>query len=130
MNVEMENWVPKVHPLSRGAEAEDPIELVASPVVGDSDLMLEAVVQEFSQMGLDAAELLEMFQSPAYPILRQIGDRLGERELRRRIEQSLSRTGVFRVHETILEPEDEEDEDGELIQLKVRRSTTQSRASR
>ena len=125
MSIETENWVPKVHPLARGVEAEDPMELVATPAVGDPDVMLEAFVQEFAQMGVGAEELLQMFRSPAYPILRELGECLGETELRRRVEELLARTGVFRVHETILETEDVEDEDPGLIQLTVRRRTPQ-----
>jgi hypothetical protein len=126
MPVPNDTWVPKVHPLTRGVEAEDPMELVATPVVGDADLMLDAVVQEFSQMGFGAAELLEMFRSEAYPVLRELGGQLGEAELKRRIDAALAPLGAYRVREIFLdEGEDAEDEGNELITLTVRRREAQ-----
>ena len=42
-----DRFVPKVHPLARQAEEDDPFELVATPAVGDSDRELLAVLQLF-----------------------------------------------------------------------------------
>jgi hypothetical protein len=121
MSASASSWVEKVHPLSRGVEADDPMELVATPACGDPDVMLEAFVQEFAQMGFGADELYQMFRSPAYPVLHQLGDYLGEPELRRKIDELVTRTGVFRFQETIVEEiELDEDEHGELIPLTVR----------
>lgn len=117
-----EGRVPKVHPLSREVEADDPMELVAAPVPGDPELMLECVVQEFAQLGFDAAELVELFRSPAYPVLNQLLEHYGPNEVRRRVAAVLARSGVFRVRATVVEePEPEERGEPELIQLSVQR---------
>lgn len=116
-----ESWVPKVHPLSREAETEDPMELVAGPVPGDPELMLECVVQEFAQIGLDAAQLVELFRSPAYPMLNALLDHYGEGEVRRRVAAVLARSGVFRVRATVAEDPEPEPEEPELIPLSVSR---------
>ena len=122
MNDHAENWVPKVHPLTRSVEAEDPMELVPTMVEGDPEVMLESFVQEFAQMGYGEAELLALFTSPAYPVLHQLGVYYGEARLRQRIGEMLERTGVFRFHEVIDdEPDPDEDDEPELIQLTVRR---------
>ena len=116
-----ESWVPKVHPLSRQVEPEDPMELVATPAPGDPGVMLECVVQEFAWMGWDAEQLLALFHSPAYPVLNQLLEHYGEAEVRRRVEGLLARSGVFRVHETIADDPEPEGEEPELIQVSVGR---------
>ncbi len=115
---EKENWVPKVDPRTRGIEAEDPLELVATPVDGDPDLMLECMIEEFLWIGSDADELLAMFRSPNYPVLNQLLDYYGEGAIRNRIEAFLTRTSGIRIHQTISE-EDSDDQDSvpDLLQV-------------
>jgi hypothetical protein len=108
---------PKVHPLSRTVEPEDPMELMAESVPGDPDIMLACVMQEFAWVGCGADELLGMFRSPGYPVLNQLLDYFGEAEVRRRLTTLLDGSGVFQVRETIAEPDREEEE---LIQLGIR----------
>jgi hypothetical protein len=123
MNPTASHLVPKVHPLDRAVEADDPLELMAEPVPGDPAVMLECLLQEFAGLGEDADDLLAMFRSPAYPLLNMLLAHYGEAELRRRVTDLLGRSGVFRVRETMAEDPDSEDDgdDGpELIQLGVR----------
>jgi hypothetical protein len=115
--------VPKVHPATRGVEADDPLELVAEPLPGDPDLMLACVVQEFAWMGWGADQLLELFRSPDYPALNQLLARYGAAEVRRRVGELLGRSGVFRVREAVADDPDPEDDEPELIQLTVRPRT-------
>jgi hypothetical protein len=116
-----ERWVPKVHPISREVEPEDPLELVATPVQGDPEVMLQCIVQEFAGMGWDAAELLALFRNPFYPVLNQLLGYYGEEGVRERVQELLGQTGVFRVRETIApDPEPDEGPEPELIQLTVR----------
>lgn len=121
MFIPNESWVPKVHPLTRDVELEDPLELIATPVQGDPDVMVECIVQEFAWMGWDTEQLMNLFTSPAYPVLNQLLAYYGEAEIRRRIEAFLGRVGgVIRFRETIApDPEPEADEP-ELIQLTIR----------
>ena len=55
-----EQWVPKVHPTSRPVEAEDPMLLVGSEATGDPQVMLDCMIQEFSWMGFDVGQLMEL----------------------------------------------------------------------
>lgn len=113
------NFVPKVHPLARDAEPEDPMELMGDSAPGDPEVMLECLVQEFAGMGWGARQLLELFRDPNYPVLNQLRDAFGEDEIRRRLGDLLDSVGVFRVRESIVE--DAEPLEPELIQLSVRR---------
>jgi hypothetical protein len=121
MGATNENWVPKVHPLAREVEGDDPLELVATPAPGDPDLMLESIVQEFAWMGWGPDELLGLFHSPLYPVLNQLCEHFGDGEVRRRVEALLARTGVFRVRETFAEDSEPGDESPELVQVSVHR---------
>jgi hypothetical protein len=114
--------VPKVHPATREVEADDPMELVAEPVPGDPDVMLACLVQEFAGLGWDADQLLALFRHPAYPVLNHLLAHYGEAEVRRRVADLLAQSGVFRVRETVADP-DPEDDEPELIQLAVRPRT-------
>jgi hypothetical protein len=115
--------VPKVHPATRAVEADDPLELVAEPVLGDPDLMLECLVQEFAGLGWDADQLLSLFHSPDYPVLNQLLAYYGAAEVRRRVGGLLGDVGVFRVRETVAADPDPEDDEPELIQLTIRPRT-------
>jgi hypothetical protein len=113
-----DNWVPKVHPLDRQVEAEDPLELLADVVPGDPEVMLECILQEFVWMGWDADQLYSLFRNPGYPLLCELRQYYGDEEVERRIAELLARSGQFRFHETLVEPEgDEHIEDGENFEL-------------
>jgi hypothetical protein len=118
----MERRVPKVHPMTRAVEPEDPMEIVATPVQGDPDVMLQCLVQEFAWMGWDFEQLMELFHNPFYPVLNQLLAYYGEEAVRERVQALVGRSGVFRVHEVIEdEPEPAEDDEPELIQLSVQK---------
>jgi hypothetical protein len=96
------------------------MELVATPVQGDPQVMLECFVQEFAWMGWDTNQLMDLFRDPGYPVLNQLMEHYGEESIRRRI-QSLLGSTVFRFSERIVEePEPEESHESEVIQLSVR----------
>jgi hypothetical protein len=115
-----ENGVPKVHPLTRAVESEDPMELVANPVQGDPEVMLQCIVQEFAWMGWDAEQLLQLFYSPEYPVLNQLLAHYGAEQIQRSIASLLAETGVFRFQAYVDEkPEIDEDEEPELIELSL-----------
>ena len=101
---------PKVHPLTREVEPEDPMELVAMSVHGDPDVMLECIVQEFAGMGWAPDELLPLFASPHYPVLNQLRALLGPEALEARLRSILGRVGVFQVVEQIDVDVDDDDE--------------------
>ena len=104
--------VPKVHPLDRLAEAEDPMELMAEPMPGDPAVMLECVLQEFAWMGWNREQLLSLFSNPGYPVLCQLREYFGDEEVERRVAALLTQWGTMRFRETIAEPDfDDEDED-------------------
>jgi hypothetical protein len=116
------HWAPKVHPLDRGLEPEDPFELMAEPVGGDPQVMLECLLQEFIWMGWDAQSLELLFHSPDYPVLGALARHFGADELRRRIAEWTARTGVLRFREQIAEcaaDDDDEEHGPELVQIQL-----------
>jgi hypothetical protein len=115
-----ENMVPKVHPLSRDAEADDPLELMADMAVGDPDVMLDCVLQEFAWMGFSAEQLLALFHHPGYPVLCELRGFLGEEVVRSRIEELVSRWGVLQFREVHAEPDPDDDDAVELVQLSLK----------
>lgn len=118
-----EHWGPKVHPLTREVEAEDPMELMANPVHGDPEVMLQCIVEEFAWMGMEANELLGLFHSPMYPVLNQLLEHFGEEAVRQRVQTLLGGAGVlFRVQETIAaDPLPEDEDEPVLVQLSLRK---------
>jgi hypothetical protein len=111
-----QQWVPKTHPLSRPAEADDPFELMAQPVAGDALVLLEGILQEFIWMGWNEAQLTSLFSDPGYPMLCQLREHYGAEAIGRQISSQLARTGVLRFRETLAEPDDEVDEP-EVVQI-------------
>jgi hypothetical protein len=118
MNANVDQWVPKVHPLARPAETDDPFELMAQPIAGDPQVMLEALLQEFLWMGWGEAEMMRLFCDPGYPVLCQLREHFGDDAIRQHVRSLLSRTGVIRFRETLAEPDDEKDEP-ELVQITI-----------
>lgn len=108
-----DRWVEKVHPLSRQATEEDPLELMAQPAVGDPDVMFECILQEFAWMGWGVEQLWSLFHHPAYPVLTQLRDFFGDAETRRRVEAFAASWGQLKFRETIVEAE----EDVEVVQI-------------
>src|SRR5262245_29108012 len=104
-----DQFVPKVHPLSRNAEPDDPLELMASAAVGDPDVMLVCILQEFLWMGWSEEELVGLFYHPGYPLLGELRQFYGDEEVRRRVANLVARCGRWRFRETIVEAEPEPD---------------------
>jgi hypothetical protein len=113
------NFVPKVHPATRLVEADDPMELVANPVPGDPDFMLDCMIQEFAWMGTDRTALFGMFHNPEYPVLNQLRAYFGPDEVRRRIDEIIG-NGVIQVDEFVdPTPDPDDDHESGLIELTV-----------
>jgi hypothetical protein len=130
MTLQANHLVSKVHPLAREVEPEDPMELVATPVEGEPDFMLQCIVEEFTWMGMDAEQLLGLFRNPEYPVLNQLLRHYGAEAIQQRVRALQGPLGGIRFREVIEEPEPGEDEGPELIQLSVGRITDDRRAAR
>lgn len=111
--------VAKVHPLSRDAETDDPLELVATPVAGDPAVMLECILQEFAWMGWDAEQLLGLFYHPGYPVLGELRAHYGDDEIQRQVEALIARWGVLQFRETIAEDDDSDEDHLHLVQIQL-----------
>jgi len=119
MNASNPQWVPKVHPLDREAQPDDPMELMAQPVHGDPVVMLECILQEFAWMGWSRDQLLGLFRNPGYPVLCQLREYFGDNEVQRRVDLLLSRWGGLRFTAVEAAPDPALDEHRELVQLEL-----------
>jgi hypothetical protein len=89
--------VPKVHPLDREMLPEDPLEMQAFEVPGDTDLMFRIVIEEFARMGWDQATIVATARDPYYAALHGLLHFYGEEKFARRVGEILSRVGVTLV---------------------------------
>jgi hypothetical protein len=110
--------VPKVHPATRSVASEDPLEMLATQVPGDPEVMLQCLIQEYASMGWNAGQIFQLFADPAYPALHSLLQACGEAAVRERIADLLDQTGVFRCEGTVIE-EPEPTEEPELVQLGI-----------
>ena len=113
-------YVPKVHPATREMETDDPMELFATPALGDPEVMLDCIAQEFAGMGWAEEQLAALFHSPDYPVLMQLWELFGEAGVRRRLREILARQGTFQVRESFVDLPDADELEPELIQIAVR----------
>jgi hypothetical protein len=124
MEMEMESsaerFVTKVYPASREVMPDDPMTLCASPVTGDPDLLIRAVVQEYAWMGWDAEQIAALFRDPFYPMLHGLRQALGEAGVRERIDAVFHRCGVFRFRSTV--QQEPAEAAPELVQISLCRS--------
>jgi hypothetical protein len=97
------NLVPKVHPATREVLPDDPMDLHATPVAGDPEVMIRAVVQEFAGMGWEVHDILRLFRDPFYPLLHGLWLALGEDGIRERVGSVVQRYGVYRFRTSIQE---------------------------
>ena len=93
------------NPKDRPAEAEDPFHMFAGGVAGDSALMLDCLVEEYSRMGYGADEILELFESPEFLATHALRGLFGAEATRDRVHAVLSRCRVLRVRTSALPPE-------------------------
>ncbi|HUY31790.1 MAG TPA: hypothetical protein VMV69_03350 [Pirellulales bacterium] len=117
MNDDDANFVPKVHPATRGVEPDDPMDLHGFEVPGDSELMLRMLVEEYARMGWGLEALMSLFRDPFFHSAHGLWLRYGDEELRRRVAAILTRTGVIRVR-TVTAPETEQ-----LVQINLTSNT-------
>ena len=111
---------PKVHPATRGVEADDPMELAAQVVPGDPNVMLDCLIREFTWVGYGPDALVPMFRDPEYPVLNQLRSYFGDAEIARRVRDSLAGWESLRVTEEFDDAPEPGDED-DLVELTVRR---------
>jgi hypothetical protein len=108
--------VPKVHPATRPVEQDDPLEMFATGVPGDPEVMLQCLIQEYAWMGWNTGQIFQLFADPNYPALHSLLCFYGEAVIRERIANLLGQTGVFRCEGTVIEePEPSE----ELVELGI-----------
>ena len=94
---DLTNAAQKVHPATRAAEPEDPMNLHGVEVDGDPEIMLRMLVEEYARMGFGLDELLDLCRQPFYVGLHGLLQFYGEEELTQRLSGILAHCGVFRV---------------------------------
>ena len=89
--------IAKVHLLQREMLPDDPLEMQAFEVPGDTDLMFRIVIEELARIGSEKAAIIALGRDPFYTALHGLWRLYGEQEFSRRVSQVLSRVGVVRV---------------------------------
>jgi hypothetical protein len=118
MTVESDRLVPKVHPATRPVEEDDPMTLCAMPVMGDPDMMIRCLAEEYAWMGWTPDQILGLFRDPAYPALYALWQSCGEEGIRERVGAVTRLHRIFRFVGTVTEPPaQEEQSEPELVEL-------------
>jgi len=104
----------KVHPLEREMLPEDPLQIQAFEVPGDTELMFRVMIEEFARMGWDAAAIVGLARDPFYAALHGLWRLYGEDGFLRRVREVLSRVGVVRVRTFVVPPP------ADLVQIEAR----------
>ena len=89
--------VPKIHPATRSVEPDDPMNLHAVEISGDSDLMLRVLVEEYARMGWNVDAVMSLAVDPFYQGFHGLLQLHGEAELRRQVTEIMGRCGVIRI---------------------------------
>ena len=76
----------------------------AFEVSGDASLMLSLLVEEYARIGWGVDAIMETARDPDYLAFYGLWRLYGEEELRRRVNNILSRCGVIRVKAIETEP--------------------------
>src|SRR5262245_12133625 len=113
MSLQQPFGVPKIHPLEREILPDDPLEMQAFEVPGDTELMFRIVVEELARMGSDKATIITLARDPFYAALHGLWRLYGEEVFAGRVSQVLSRVGVVRVRSFEKPPP------GELLQIEA-----------
>jgi hypothetical protein len=120
MTAASERYVPKVHPVTRPVEPDDPMSLHATPAPGDPEVMLRCLVQEYAWMGWGGEQILALFRDPCYPALHGLFHLYGEDGLRERLAALLGQIGVFRFRESVSDSPEPVEAESQLVELGIR----------
>ncbi len=101
---QMTNAVPKVHPTTREALPDDPMEMHGFEVPGDPELMLRILVEEYTRIGWGVDAMMGLSKDPNYTAFYAFRKSLGDDGLRQALSRIIARCGVIRVKTTETEP--------------------------
>ncbi len=90
----------------RPAGPDDPLELAIGFGPGDSEHMMDCLVEEYARLGWGIDQIEAIFVKPFFRATYGLGQSLGQAELRERIRQVLERCGVLRFQVSLERTED------------------------
>ena len=73
--------------MTKEFDPEDPMELVGIEVVGDSDMVMDDIIQEYLSMGWSPSAIFFLFRTPNYMATHRIYKEKGEAHVKERIKQ-------------------------------------------
>ncbi|MEE9248162.1 MAG: hypothetical protein V3U79_05650 [Dehalococcoidia bacterium] len=73
--------------MTKEFDPEDPMELVGVEVAGDSDMVMEGIIQEYLNMGWSPSAIFFLFRSPNYMATHRVYKEKGEAYVKERIKQ-------------------------------------------
>ncbi|MDP6523566.1 MAG: hypothetical protein QGH15_05025 [Kiritimatiellia bacterium] len=92
-----EQFFKDEHPANRPAETGDPMGMTAESAPGDPELMLTILVEEYASLGMNADEIMRIFDDPFYGATANLKRLLGEDRIRTRINEVVQNCGALRV---------------------------------
>lgn len=87
----------KIHPASREILPDDPLEMQAHEMSGDTELMIRMMVEEYARMGWTVDDLIRLARDPNYFAFHAMYCQFGEEQLKNRLAQVIRKCGVMRV---------------------------------
>ena len=111
------NATPKVHPATREVLPDDPMEMHAVEIQGDTELMVRLLVEEYARMGWGLEQIMQLAVDSNYTGFHGLLQLYGEDELRRRISEIIAKCGVMRVTECEAESVEDEPVSEQLVQI-------------
>ena len=100
---DLNNAVPKIHPATREALPDDPMEMHGFEVPGDPELMLRMLVEEYTRMGWGVDALMSLAKDPNYTAFYAFRKSLGDDGLRQALSRIIAHEIGYKEFAEILE---------------------------
>lgn len=92
-----EQFSKEEHPANRPVEPGDPMAMTADSTPGDPELMLTILVEEYASIGMNAGQIIRLFDDPFYYATGNLKQLLGEDRVRTRINEIVQNCGTLQA---------------------------------
>lgn len=92
-----EQFANEKHPANRPIESGDPMGMTGDSVVGDPELMLTILIEEYACIGMSAEDIARLFDDQFYGAPSHLKRMLGENRIRVRIDEVVQKCGTLQT---------------------------------